>query len=232
MKFITDNPSYICSGMSQIGTITKKISRGHRGMILIILIIALTACNRPQQASSGAQSGSSTSSTPTPSGTAGGAVLNLERSVDFFLNNGTDIQREVGAIQLKFSKAEEEGFFLVEGTGKTEWLENAVFTGCDLTAKAEGKVIVTGIFNPNDCKFHLNIATDLSQPTTSANGPNCSGSIVFTNTKFSSDIIVSPDSSYYKETPKAGAWWKVVTIKISDLKNDEIKFCFLPEVIK
>jgi hypothetical protein len=122
MKFTFDNLTHAYSSKSLIGVITKEIPRDRRRLMLIFLVIVLSACSRPQQASSGAKGDAGTAQAtgtpgiPTPSENAGGAVLNLERSALF--QGGDDFQRETGAIQLKFSETT-EGHLVVEGAGKT-----------------------------------------------------------------------------------------------------------------
>jgi len=237
MKINFVNLTRLKSGKGINGIITRKTLIDRRMLMLFILVFALAACTRPQQASSGAgrsdrSSGTSVpSSTPTPSGDAGGAILNLERSVTFYYPNGSDFQSEVGAIKLEFFKST-EGDLIVEGAGKTEWTEIADLPDCKFTGKAEGKVVVYGLFTKKDCKFHLTIATKFSQPTTSNQSANCTGLIVFSETEFSSQIVLDPTTGRFIETKnQKEAWWEVVSVTLSDLKSDEVKFCFTPDVI-
>ena len=234
MKFTPDNSTHIYSKKVRIGIFSRDIPKGLRWVTLIILVFALVACSPSKRALSGAEGDSqaigTTGTPPKSSGTAGGAVLNLERNQTYDYQNGSDIQHEVGAIKLDFSKAKEEGFLLVEGTGKTDWTEVTNFPGCSYTAKTEGKVNVTGIFSPDDCMFHLTINTEFSQPTTtyeSQDPETCSGSIHFTQTKFSSQIVLDPATSISKET-KSMNIRETSIIKLSDLKSDEVNNCFRP----
>ncbi len=237
MKFSFDISPRICAIWGQIGIIARQVLKSLRWGTLIILVFGLAACTLPQRASSGGEGSPRTTGTPgtstSPSGTAGGAVLNLERNQTYDYPNGSDIQHEVGAIKLEFSKAEEEGFLLVEGAGKTDWTEVTNFSGCSYTAKTEGKVSVTGIFSPNDCMFHLTINTVFSQPTTTYQSQDpdiCSGSIHFTQTEFSSQVVLDPVASQSKET-KSTNIRDITTVKLSDLKSDVVDNCFKPEVI-
>ncbi len=94
MKFTFNDITHILSGKGQISINTREKSKVFRGVMLIILVIALAACKSSQQASSGGDvsargtSTSDTSSTATPSGNAGRAVLNLDRSVTYYYSNG------------------------------------------------------------------------------------------------------------------------------------------------
>ncbi len=237
MKFTHDNITRILSGKGKISINTREKSKVFRGVMLIILVIALAACKSSQQASSGGDvsargtSTSDTSSTATPSGNAGRAVLNLDRSVTYYYSNGSDSQSEVGAIPLEFSTTSELGDLVVEGAGKTIWTENADFPVCKFTGKAEGKVTVTGIFSVEECMFHLTIATKFSQPTVSNQSGNCTGSVVFTETEFSSRIELDPESTRFKETKEDG-WWETTIVKLSDLKSNAVELCFPADVIQ
>jgi hypothetical protein len=237
MKFPLNDLTCIYSGKGQTVINTRESSNVFRTVMLIITVIALAACSRPQQASSSLDdsargaSTSDTNLTPTSSGSAGEAVLNLERSVMYFYSTGSDSQREVGAIPLQFSTTTELGDLIVEGAGKTIWTENADFPACKFTGKAEGKVTVTGLFSVEDCMFHLTIATKFSQPTVSNQSGSCTGSIVFSETEFSSQIELDPESTRFKETKKDG-WWEVTTVKLSDLKSNAVDLCFTADVLK
>ncbi len=237
MKYTIDISTRNCTKRSKIGIIASEISMGLRWATLIILVFGLAACKYPQRSSSdaeGSSRGTRSPGTPTsPIGTAGGAILNLDRNQTYDYPNGSDIQHEVGAIKLEFSNGKEEGFLLVEGAGKTDWSEVTNFPGCSYTAKTEGKVSVTGIFSPNDCMFHLTIKTVFSQPTTSYQSQDpetCSGSIHFTQTEFSSKIVLDPVAGQTKET-KSTNIRDISTIKLSNLKSDVVDNCFIPEVI-
>lgn len=232
MKFTFDDPTHLNWGKSLMGIIANVCQM----MLMIALVFVLAACNLPRPNSSGVGSVSSKTGTPitntsTPSSDAGGAVLNLERSVTYDYSSGSDFQQEVGAIPLKFSKTTEDGDLVVEGTGKTKWTEKTDLPKCKYTVQAEGAVTVTGIFSKEDCLFHLTIATKLSQPvTTYTESGNCTGSVVFSQTEFTSRIELSPDSSRNKEVTNAKeGWWQVSSVKLTDLKSDPVKFCFLPE---
>jgi hypothetical protein len=236
MKLLMNDPTRYDSGKVQVGMITTTITRVCRIALLIIFVSALAACNLPRPNSSAA--GGITSSTrtpfantPTTSSDAGGAVLNLERSVTYSYSDGTDFQQEIGAIPLKFFLTTEGGDLVVEGTGKTKWTEKTDLPKCKYTVEAEGAITVTGIFSKEDCLFHLTIATKLSQPvTTYTETGNCTGSVVFSKTEFTSRIELSPDSSRNKEVTNAkDSWWVVSSVKLTDLKSDPVKFCFLPE---
>ncbi|MFN2146311.1 MAG: hypothetical protein ACK2T7_13235 [Anaerolineales bacterium] len=216
---------------------SHKVAR----VVLIILVLLLSACSLPRPSSPGASGGSDSSTpgttiTPTASsGDAGGAVLNLNRSVTYNYPTGQDEQKEVGAIPLVFTKST-EGPLIVEGSGKTEWIEVTNFTGCSYTSKTEGQITVTGLFSKDDCKFHLTIATKFSQPTTSYQSQDpetCSGSVVFSQTEFSSQIVLDPVSGRNKvDADEKAGWYSIAVVTISDLKSDEVEFCFTPEVIK
>lgn len=237
MKITLDNIACFYSGKGQSRSIIREILGVCRGLILIILVIALVACNRPQQASSGGGDNvvTSTPATPAPLKDAGGAVLNLERNRSYDDQNGSDIQREVGTIPLVFSFSN-EGPLIVEGTGKLEWTEQANYSYCGFTAKADGTVLVTGLFHFEDCKFDLGITTKYSQPTTSNQAADCTYSLVFSETEFYSQIELYPFSGGFKESMTDG-WWTVSTVKLSDLKSDAVQNCevgeliFTPEVI-
>jgi len=226
MKIYKDNPNFTISG------------RGLGRVLLIILVPVLAACTSTQPVSPGAQAGVSSSSTPDPlptppeSADAGGATLNLNRDAAYEYSTGSDVQSEAGAIPLKFTKST-EGDLIVEGEGKTEWVEVTNFSGCSYTSKAEGKVTVTGLFTKNDCKFHLTISTKFSQPTTTYQDQSpdqCIGSVKFSQTEFSSQIELDPATNRFKET-KEKNWWEMTTVKLSDLKSDEVENCFVPEEI-
>jgi hypothetical protein len=172
--------------------------------------------------------------TPTTSGDgdAGGATLNLRRDASYDYSTGSDVQTEEGAIPLVFTKST-EGDLIVEGKGKTDWTEVTTFKGCSYTSKTEGEITVTGLFKEKDCKFHLTIATKFSQPPTTYQDQDpdvCSGSIVFSQTEFSSQIELDPTTSRFTET-KEGGWWETTTVKLTDLKSSAVDNCFAPEVI-
>ena len=242
MKFTFNHPTRLTNSKGQIGIVTRKIYGNHVAvmLMLIILVISLAACNLPQKkALSGAQAGNIATGTPDPTGTqptladAGGAVLNLRRDATFDYPNYSDVQSEAGAIPLVFSNST-EGDLIVEGKGKTEWTEVTNMPGCSYTSKAEGKITVTGVFSKEDCMFHLTIATKFSQPTTTYQDQNpevCSGAIHFTQTEFSSQIELDQSSARFKETKEA-SWWEMTTVKLSDLKSEEVQNCFKPEVIE
>ncbi len=236
MKFIFDKASQIYSSKGQ----TRVIPGSRRGLMLmlIFLIIVLSACSRPQQATSGVKSGgggaraTGTPGTPTPSGNTGGAVLNLERSALF--HSGDDFQREVGTIQLKFSETT-EGHLVVEGTGKTVWTEDSKIANCSYKVKTEGTVTVTGIYNVDYCKFELRIHVKLPPSATSYdNSGVCGGTIVFNNRESSSQIELSKPYTSSKEIKQDG-WWQTSTVKMTDIKSDEVTGCLVfltPEVIE
>ena len=239
MKFAFNHLTRITTSKRQTGIVTGETYGNHHVVVLmlIILVIALAACSPPQKKTlSGAQVGNNASGitdTPTNQADAGGAVLNLRRDASFDYPTGSDVQSEEGAIPLVFSKST-EGDLIVEGKGKTEWTEVTNFPGCSYTAKAEGKITVTGIFSEKDCMFHLTIATKFSQPTTTYQDQSpdaCSGSIHFTQTEFSSLIELDPASDRVKETG-AGSWWESTTVNLSDLKSEVVQNCFKPEVIE
>ena len=227
MKFTFDNLTHTYPSKSHIGIIDKKISRGRRGLmlILIFLVIVLSACSRPKQGTSGAIGGAGatgTPGTPTPSGNAGGAVLNLERSA--FFQGGDDFQREVGTIQLDFSETM-EGHLVVEGTGKTVWTEDSKVANCTYKIKTEGTVTVYGLYNVDNCKFELSIDVKLPpSATTYDNSGICGGTIVFNNRESSSQIKLSKPYASSKETPPGG-WWQISTVKITDIKSDKVTDC-------
>ncbi len=79
--------------------------------------------------------------------------------------------------------------------------------------------------------FHLTIATKFSQPTVSNQSGNCTGSVVFTETEFSSRIELDPESTRFKETKKDG-WWETTIVKLSDLKSNAVELCFPADVIQ
>jgi hypothetical protein len=242
MKFTFNRPTRLSTSMGQIGIVTRKNNGNQVAIMLMltILVISLAACNLPQKKTlSGGQTGNIVTDTPDQSGTlipsadAGGAVLNLRRDATYDYPNGSDVQSEAGAIPLVFSKST-EGDLIVEGKGKTEWTEVTNMPGCSYTSKAEGKITVTGVFSKEDCMFHLTIATKFSQPTTTYQDQNpevCSGSIHFTQTEFSSQIELDQSSARFKETKEA-SWWEMTTVKLSDLKSEEVQNCFKPEVIE
>jgi len=222
----------IYSGKSQTKTIIREIPRIFQWVMLIILIIALAACNRPQRASSGAVGDAGvtgTPGTPIPPGDAGGAVLNLQRKREYRDPNGTDTQRELGAVPLVFSNTV-EGHLVVEGTGKIVWTEKAEFPVCGFTAKADVAVTVKGLFSLEDCKFHLTIDTKYSPPVTSNQSPDCTAPIHFTETEFSSQIELDPKTGRSKDSIING-WWEISNVMLTDLKSDVVTNCFVPEVI-
>jgi hypothetical protein len=236
MKISYKDPIRYHSVKVQVGMITTMITRVCRIALLITFVIALAACNLPRPNSSAAVSVASETGTPitntsTPSSDAGGAVLNLERSVTYYYSNGSDFQQEMGKIPLVFSKAEEENYLLVEGTGKTKWTEKTDLPKCKYTVEADSAVTVTGIFSKEDCLFHLTITTKLSQPvTTYTETGNCTGSVVFSQTEFISRIELSADASRNKEvTNEKEGWWQVSSVKLTDLKNEEVRLCFTPQ---
>ena len=236
MKLIFTDLNHYDLGKVQIGMITTMITRVCRMALLITFVIALAACNLPRPNSTGAvgvasETGTPIANTTTPSSDAGGAILNLERSVTYHYSNGSDFQQEMGAIPLKFSLTTEDGDLVVEGSGKTKWTEKTDLPGCKYTVEADSAVTVTGIFSKEDCLFHLTIATKLSQPvTTYTETGNCTGSVVFSQTEFTSRIELSPDGSRNKEiTNKEEGWWQVSSVKLTALKSDPVKYCFLPE---
>ena len=239
MKMSYKDPIRYHSVKGQVGMISATISSVCRLVLLVILVFVLPGCNLPRPKSSAAggvpiKTGTPIANTPAPSSDAGSAVLNLERSVTYYYPNGSDFQQEVGKIPLVFSKAEEKNYLLVEGTGKTKWTEKTDLPKCKYTVEADSAVTVTGIFSKEDCLFHLTIATKLSQPvTTYTETGNCTGSIVFSQTEFTSRIELSPDASRNKEiTNEKEGWWQVSSVKLTDLKSDAVKFCFIPEVIQ
>jgi len=236
MKFTFNHPTHITTSKRQTGVVAGETYGSHHAVVLmlIILVIALASCSPPQKKSlSGAQADNNASGitdTPTNQADAGGATLNLLRHASFDYPAGSDVQSEEGAIQLVFSKSTEEGDLIVEGKGKTEWTEVTNFKGCSYTAKAEGKITVTGIFSEKDCLFHLTIATKFSQPTTTyqdQSSNTCLGGIHFNQTEFSSLIELDPDSDRVKETGD-GSWWQLSTVSLSDLKSEVVKMCFKP----
>jgi len=236
MKYPFDELTRTFAGKVQVGMIATAISSVCRMGLLIILVLALAACNLPRPISSAAvsvasETGTPISNTSTPSSDAGGAILNLERSVTYHYSNGSDFQQEVGKIPLVFSKAEEKNYLLVEGTGKTKWTEKTDLPKCKYTVEADSAVTVTGIFSKEDCLFHLTITTKLSQPvTTYTETGNCTGSVVFSQTEFTSRIELSPDASRNKEiTNQKEGWWQVSSVKLTDLKNEEVRLCFAPQ---
>ncbi len=236
MKISYKDPIRYHSVKVQVGMISVTISRVCRLGLLIMLVFVLTGCNLPRPNSSAAggvpsETGTPIANTTTPSSDAGGAILNLERSVTYHYSNGSDFQQEMGAIPLKFSLTTEDGDLVVEGSGKTKWTEKTDLPGCKYTVEADSAVTVTGIFSKEDCLFHLTIATKLSQPvTTYTETGNCTGSVVFSQTEFTSRIELSPDGSRNKEiTNKEEGWWQVSSVKLTDLKSDPVKYCFLPE---
>jgi hypothetical protein len=242
MKFTFKTPTHLSTGKQQNGIVTGQTHRNQRAvmLILVIMAMALEACNLPQKkALPAAQPHNNASVTPDQSGTltssadAGGATLNLVRNATFDYPNGSDVQNETGAIPLKFSKST-EGPLIVEGKGKTAWTEVTNFPGCRYTSKAEGKITVTGLFTLEDCLFHLTIATEFSQPTTSYQEQDpevCSGSIQFTQTESTSRIELDPATDRFKET-KEGNWWEITTVNLTDLKSEVVHNCFKPEVIE
>ncbi len=239
MKFTFGNPKRTCIRQGQKIIPVRQASRVCRWVMLTILIFALAACSYPQQASSGGAgraNSTDTHATTTPSsGDAGGAILNLQRSVTYTYPTGKDEQKEVGAIPLKFFKST-EGPLIVEGSGKTDWTEVTNFPGCSYTSKTEGKITVTGLFSKEDCKFHLTIATEFSQPTTTYQDQDpdqCLGGIVFSQTEFSSQIVLDPVLGRNKvDADEKSGWYSIALVTISDLKSDEVKNCFIPEVIE
>lgn len=227
MNFCKDHPHITFSG------------RGLGWMMLIILVLALAACTSSRPGSSGAQAGASSTGTPDPlpsppaDADAGGATLNLNRHAAYEYATGSDVQSETGAIPLKFTKSA-EGDLIVEGQGKTEWVEVTNFSGCSYTSKAEGKITVTGLFTLNDCQFHLTIATKFSQPTTTYQDQSpdqCLGSVKFTQTEFSSQVVLDPATNKSKETKEMN-WWEISTVNLSDLKSDVVEKCFAPVEIR
>jgi hypothetical protein len=242
MKFIFNYPPRPTTSNLRSGIVTGKTRANHLLILLmmIILAIVLAACNLPQKKTlSGARVANDSSVTPDQSGTltasadAGGATLNLQRNATFDYSNGSDIQTEEGAIPLVFSKSI-EGDLIVEGKGKTQWKEVTNFPGCSYTSKAEAKITVRGLFTLNDCKFHLTIESEFSQPTTTYQDQNpetCSGGIKFTQTETSSKVELDPATDRFKET-KDGSWWEMTTVKLTDLKSDVVENCFKPEVIE
>ena len=242
MKFTFETPTRLSTIKEQIGIVSRQ-THGKQRVVMLMLVImamALAACNLPQKkVLPAAQPGNNASVTPDQSGIptssadAGGATLNLVRNATFDYPNGSDVQNETGAIPLVFSKST-EGDLIVEGKGKTEWTEVTNFPGCSYTSKAEGKITVTGLFSLDDCLFHLTIATKFSQPTTSYQEQDpevCSGSVKFTQPESSSQIVLDPATDRFKET-KEGSWWEMTTVKLSDLKSDVVDKCFKPEVIE
>jgi len=239
MKFTFNPLTHITTSKRQTGIVTGETYGSHHAVVLmlIILVIALAACSPPQKKTlSGAQTDNNASGitdTPTNQADAGGAVLNLKRNASFDYPTGSDVQSEEGAIPLVFFKST-EGNLIVEGKGTTEWTEVTNFPGCSYTSKAEGKITVTGVFTKKDCMFHLTIATKLSQPTTTYQDQSpdvCLGGIHFTQTEFSSQIELDPDSDRSKETGDA-TWWELSTVNLSDLKSEVVQFCFKPVEIK
>jgi hypothetical protein len=237
MKFTFDNLTRTYSSKGQIGMIDRKVSKDRRGvmLILITLVISLVACNRPQQSSSGSNISSNATSTPgstgtqTPSGYAGGAVLNLERWAYFF--GGDDEQHEVGAIQLKFSESTEENL-IVEGTGKTVWTENSRIPNCSYKVKTEGTVTVTGIYDTGECKFDLRINVKLPPSANSYdNSGNCGGTIIFNNPESSERIILN--KPYSRSNEITGGWWQTSNVKVTNISSNIVTGClaFTPEVI-
>ena len=221
------------------GIVTGEIpgKRTTAMLIMVMLAFALAACNLPQKKTlSGAQAGNNASKvtdTPTTNADAGSATLNLRRDYSFDKSTQSDVQTEAGAIPLVFSKST-EGNLIVEGKGKTDWTEVTKIPGCSFTAKAEGKITVTGIFSLDDCLFHLTIATKFSQPTTTYQDQDpevCSGSIQFNQPKSSSRVELDPNTNRFKET-KETSWWEMTTVSLSDMKSDVVQNCFKPEVIE
>ncbi len=234
MKISLNDLTRTYKGMGKASINSRENSKIFRNVMVFILVVALAACSRPQQASSGVDGsagGSDPNSTPTTSGNAGEAVLNLQRELKYYYSPGTDIQTEVGAIPIKFTTTTETGDLIVEGTGKTIWTEIADLPKCKFTATAEGKVTVTGIFSVEDCKLHLTIATKLSQPTTTNQSAECSTSIVFSQTEFSSQIVLDPQANRFNEIKHDG-WWGGSNIKLSDLKSNAVNLCFIADVLE
>lgn len=236
MKTSYEDPIRYHSIKGQVGMISATISIVCRLGLLIMLVFVLTGCNLPRPNSSAAggvpvKTGTTIANTPAPSSDAGSAVLNLERSVTYYYSNGSDFQQEVGAIPLKFSLTKEDGDLVVEGTGKTKWTETTDLPACKYTAQAEGKVTVTGKFSKEDCLFHLTITTVFSQPvTTYTQSGNCTGSVVFSQTEFTSQIELNQDTGRLKDlTNNKEGWWQVSSVTLTDLKSDAVKLCFTPE---
>jgi hypothetical protein len=136
MKFSIATSRRYRTGRAPIGRKAQTLSQSIQVIALIILIIALAACTRSQQASSGgggwSQTGSTTA-TPTSVGD-GGANLKLERSVTYYYPTGTDKQKEVGAIPLKFTETL-EGDLLVKGSGKRNGLRRQISRTAALQAR-------------------------------------------------------------------------------------------------
>jgi hypothetical protein len=237
MKITYDNISSFHSDKGQRGVFIKGGLGGCRYVLPIILVCALAACNASQKASSSggdniASSASTTPGTPAPTEDAGGAVLNLRRDRTW----ENDLQYEEGTVPLVFSPSI-EGPLLVEGTGKIVWKEEAKYDYCGFTARADGKVTVHGLFYFETCKFSLSITINYSQPTTSDQTADCTYSIVFSETEFTSRIELDPFSPHEKVSMTNDDVWTVSTVTLSDLKSAAVQNCkpsdliFTPDVI-
>ena len=213
-----------------------------RGLILILLVFALAACNLSEKSSSGGGGSSGggdgvtiTPPKPTSPQNAGTAVLNMKRIRSYDDPNGSDTQEEIGTVPLVFSPSE-EGPLIVEGKGKIQWTEKADYKTCGFTAKADGTVFVRGLFYFTTCKFDLTLDINYSQPTTSDQSPDCTYSVVFSQTEFTSKIELDPFITREIHSMPNDVW-DISTVKLTDLKSEPVQTCkvedfsFSPEVI-
>ena len=244
MKTALNNPTSIQAGKKQSEIFNRNIAKICQGFTLIVLVFALAACNLPQKDSSGGGGSSGGSSgdgirtlgkTASPKD-AGTAVLNMKRIRSYDDQNGSDTQEDVGTVPLVFSTSK-EGPLIVEGIGKIEWTEKASYTWCGFTAKADGTVSVKGLFYFTTCKFDLTLTINYSQPTTSDQSPDCTHSVVFSKTEFTSKIELDPFSTREIHSMPNDVW-DISTVKLTDLKSEQIQTCkaddftFSPEVIE
>lgn len=244
MKIIRNNPTSIQASKNQKEIFTMNITSIFRGLIMITMAFALVACNLPQKDSSGGggsggssiDGGTTTPAKPASPKDAGTAVLNMKRIRSYDDPNGSDTQEEVGTVPLVFFNSE-EGPLIVEGNGKIQWTEKANYNWCGFTAKADGTVSVRGLFNFTTCKFDLTLIISYSQPTTSDQSPDCTYSVVFSQTEFTSKIELDPVAPREIHSMPNDVW-DISTVKLTDLKSEQVQTCevddfnFTPEVIE
>lgn len=247
MKIMLNNPTSIQPKKNQSEIFNMNITRIFHGLLMISLVFTLAACNLSQKGSSGGGSSSSSGGGTDSNGTsipgkpaspqdAGTAVLNMNRIRSYDDSNGSDTQEEIGTVPLVFSTST-EGPLIVEGNGKIQWTEKANYNWCGFTAKADGTVSVRGLFNFTTCKFDLTLTISYSQPTTSDQSPDCTYSVVFSQTEFTSKIELDPVSPREIHSMPNDVW-DISTVKLTDLKSEQVQTCkaddlnFTPEVIE
>jgi hypothetical protein len=208
-----------------------------RTVTLILLLSVVSACadqeSKPMKKGSGGSIGTGSEQNAdkkknvTPTAVViGGAQIKIDMYAWIPGAGGTDLQTEKGEAVLVFDRQDgPPKVFIVHGAGFVTWKEEAKFDVCSWTAKAEGRLKVQGVLDPNNCQAQLVITEIFDDPVvTSSSGP-CGSDLEFTKNKWVHRVdlpLVNNTSAMTGSSPYD------LKVTIYDILLDDSIACIVP----